>query len=504
MTHQMEMEYQSGINVCPQCGSTELRVDVHTGKLMCAFCHTNIDEAVVGASEHIHELSGDTISTGASQIEQDTKHLVTFECKNCHEKIVFDANESATARCPWCRNVFVSMEQIPNGKMPDLVLPFKVTKQDAVVKINEYVSKRRRYANPDFKREYDAQNVMGVYLPYMVVDINAHVKLSGIGEIGTGTHHAGSDGNGSLVYDADRYRVNREFDIAIDDLTIEASEEKLKQDYYFNTTNVINSVMPFDTENCVKWTPYHLTGYSMERRDIEVDNLYEPVKNQAFDVCRTKALETGSEYDRGVFWEESNMKMNGTDWKFAQMPVWLYSYVEKLPETDDRGQMLHYVAVNARTGKTMGSIPIYKPKLVLHNLLIGLFAWAAGIAWFIFLFHNDFELRLGGALIIAIAPEVVFYLTIRKKYRNDTARFAHETEVRSTITNLVSSDTFERKITSDKSRLAKNDLTGVNIHNTSIFDIAAEKAKKEQEEKEAEKARREAEKQAKKQAKKQK
>ena len=497
MTHQMNMEFKSGINVCPQCGSTDLGVDVATGKLMCMYCHTNIDQAKVGDSEHIHELSGDNYSTGAGQIEKNQAHLVSFMCKNCHEEVTFDANESSTARCPWCRNVFVSMDQIPNGKMPDMVLPFKIKKNDAILKINEFVSQRRSYANPEFKKQYDVNSVVGVYLPYMVVDINAHVRLLGIGEIGTGKHARNSDGTGSIVYDADRYKVKREFDIAINDLTIEASAEKLKQDYYINTTNVINSVMPFDTENCVEWTPYHLRGYSMEKRDVEADALYEPVKNQAFDISRTKALETATEYDRGVFWENSHMEMNGTDWKFALMPVWLYSYVEKLP--DERGQMLHYVAVNARTGKTMGSIPIYKPKLVLHNFLIGLLAWALGITWFIFLFHDDFELRLGGALVIAIVPEIVFYYSIRKKYRNDMARFEHEKEVASTISNLEQSDIFSEKITTSERHLEKNKLEGVNVHNTSIFEVAAEKAKKEQEEKEAARAAKEAEKQAKKQ-----
>ena len=497
MSQKTEIDFKSGINVCPHCGSTELGVDVTTGKLMCMHCRTNVEQALAnGTVSEIQNLSGDTYSKGAGQMEESRAHYVSFECKNCHKQVVFDANEESTKRCPWCRNVFVNMDQIPNGKMPDTVLPFKVTKQDAILKINEFVSKRRRYANPEFKKEYNAANVMGVYLPYMVVDINARVDLSGIGEIGTGHHTRNSDGTGSIVYDADRYKIERHFNIAIDDLTIEASAEKFKQDYYINTTNVINSVMPFDTENCVQWTPYALRSYSMEKRDIEADELYEPVKNQAFDISRTKILETTTEYDRGVFWENSEMKMNGTDWKFAQMPVWLYSYVEKLP--DERGQMLHYVAVNARTGKTMGSIPIYKPKLVLHNMLIGLLAWVLGITWFIFLFHDDFELRLGGALLIAIVPEIVFYFSIRTKYRNDTARFKHETEVKSTISNLTQSDTFSQKITSSDSRLKGNDLKGVNIHNTSIFEIAAQKAKEEEEAKAAEKARKEAEKQARK------
>ena len=35
--------------------------------------------------------------------------------------------------------------------------------------------------------------------------------------------------------------------------------------------------------------------------------------------------------------------------------------------------MLHYIAVNARTGETMGSIPVSQPKLVAAALTVGTF-----------------------------------------------------------------------------------------------------------------------------------
>ena len=39
------------------------------------------------------------------------------------------------------------------------------------------------------------------------------------------------------------------------------------------TTNVINSIMPFDTENCVKYKGNYLAGYSSEKRDTDIKEL---------------------------------------------------------------------------------------------------------------------------------------------------------------------------------------------------------------------------------------
>jgi hypothetical protein len=46
----------------------------------------------------------------------------------------------------------------------------------------------------------------------------------------------------------------------------------------------------------------------------------------------------------------------------AYLPVWLYSY----HQTKSNGRsFLHYVAVNARTGETMGSVPVNQRRLLL-------------------------------------------------------------------------------------------------------------------------------------------
>ena len=67
--------------------------------------------------------------------------------------------------------------------------------------------------------------------------------------------------------------------------------------------------------------------------------------------------------------------MRGERWVSAYLPVWLYSYYEKKPNGKS---FLHYVAVNARTGETMGSVPLNQRKLLLVSAAVprAPFVWA--------------------------------------------------------------------------------------------------------------------------------
>ena len=56
---------------------------------------------------------------------------------------------------------------------------------------------------------------MGLYFPYMLVDINSHVKLVGQGEKLVRTYTRGSDENSRTYYDADLFNVKREVDFSI-------------------------------------------------------------------------------------------------------------------------------------------------------------------------------------------------------------------------------------------------------------------------------------------------
>ena len=436
-----------GQNKCPKCGSTDISLNSKTGLLRCNFCRHEFEpEKVQGMETDISQLEGEIIGSGTQNIVEETQNIMTFKCSSCGAEVVIDTSEVTQARCHWCRNTLSVNQQIPNGSVPDVVLPFTVKKEDARAQIEKFVSKRKFYANPQFKKEFTTENIMGVYFPYMVVDTNAHSKMSGEGEQEVRHYTIRKGDHSETYYDADLYHVEREFDIAIEGLTIEASADKLNKKAVDKTTNVINSIMPFDIENAVKWNANYLKGYSSEKRDINIEQVKTLVEAQSKDIARFAANDTLEQYDRGVAWSSEELEIKGQQWKAAYLPVWLYSY----QEVKGNKKLLHYVAVNARTKETMGSVPIHMPKLLGVSFLVE----CGGVLAMLFVdFDYDWLFLLLG---------VIYFIIIYTRYRNDNARHKYEVETKKEISNLKEED----KLISRRTKLTNSYMVGAN--NTSI------------------------------------
>ncbi|MCL2466689.1 MAG: TFIIB-type zinc ribbon-containing protein [Micrococcales bacterium] len=362
---------KQGVNRCPSCGSTDVELHVETSQLACRFCRHEWSEGRVeekyGLGEGIENLVGTQIGTGAADIDRDDSTMLTMKCQGCGAEVVVDTSNAMSARCHWCRHVLSVNQQIPNGAVPDAVLPFKITHAEAVDRIRQFAGKRRTFAHSQFKKDFKPENIVGVYMPYMVIDAKASSEVYGRGEITTRRYTRGSGNNQQTYYDADVYQVSRQVDFLVDDLTIESSSERANMDVRVNTNNIINTILPFDTKNAVQWNASYLRGFTSEKRDQNVEAMRPVLENQLLSIGRAQVRPSLARFDRGVRWEQEKLDVAGTRWVSMYLPVWLYSYYHV---EGGRG-MVHYIAVNARTGETMGSVPVAKGKLLSVALAVG-------------------------------------------------------------------------------------------------------------------------------------
>jgi hypothetical protein len=215
----------------------------------------------------------------------------------------------------------------------------------------------------------------------MVVDAKASADVAGKGEIETRRYTRGTGNNKKTYYDADVYQVERHVDFTVDDLTVESSRERGNLDTSSNTNNVINAILPFDTQNAVKWNASYLRGCSSEKRNLDVAHLQPRVTDQLLSIARAQVVSTVNRYDRGVRWEQEAIDVHGTRWVSMYLPVWLYSYRQP-GQPGKNGGLLHYIAVNGRTGETMGSVPVQHWKLLVTALTVGTFLEGA-VLWFL-------------------------------------------------------------------------------------------------------------------------
>ncbi len=459
------MRVKSSILRCSNCGGSDIKFDEESGKLKCAHCRSLIDGVMANGADDVSVLKGKIISEGAQRIAKkliDSKLMVTLKCSACGSEVVVNTDEATSARCPWCRHILSINDKLPNGAVPDLILPFKISHSEAVKEVREFINKRRSLTKSNFVNDFKEDAVVGVYLPYMVIDMNVHAKMSGEGEIEVRRYTVGSGDDQETRYDADLYQVGREFDLTVDDLTIEASANRLDQNTLVNTNNVVNAIMPFDTENAVKWDPRYVRGYTCEKRDVNVEALDKFAKMQTEDIMRYRMHTAISQYNRGVRWDKMTLERKGVKWKTAYLPVWLYSYLDT---NSDGKKILHYVAINGRTKEVVGSAPVEWSRVIsriaaipsialLLNVLVGSLA-RGGMSNLIL---AQIAICIGIVGLFWLPISAIILLVKVKKYRNRSARHLYEKETRAKVDNVVSTDNFEKTLKG----LSRSAMTGRN------------------------------------------
>lgn len=298
---------------------------------------------------------------------------------------------------------------------------------------------------------------MGVYFPYMLVDVNAHANLIGQGEHQTRRYYRGGGNNQQVYYDADLYHVEREFDLTINGLSVESNSERLNTNSSTQTNNIINAIMPFDVENCVKYNANYLKGYTSERRDTNIDQLRGLVDTQSKDIVRFAANDTLQQYDRGVAWSTENLDVKGQQWQAAYLPVWLYSYQQVKGDK----KVLHYVAVNARTKETMESVPIHMPKLFGISALVEVL----GILAMMFV---DFDYNW-----LFLLSGFIYFIIMFTRYRNSNARHTYEKDTKTNMSNLRKVDNFiqsKKGLTNATMNVANNKRVNGQNATSKVFD----------------------------------
>ena len=131
---------------CPCCGGA-IAFDSKLQKMKCPYCDTEFETETLSSYDDV--LKGDVddrmdwdATAGREWEEGETEGLRVYVCRSCGGEIVGDETVGATT-CPFCDNPVVMMGQFAGALKPDMVIPFKLNKQDAVAALNRHCSGKR-------------------------------------------------------------------------------------------------------------------------------------------------------------------------------------------------------------------------------------------------------------------------------------------------------------------------------------------------------------------------
>ena len=181
---------------CPNCGGA-LTFDPADQKFHCPYCLSIFTEEEVTefeAKQKAAQMQDDSTTTtekGATSDEAtDTTATDTdtetaaeamdlYLCPSCGAEIVTDATTAATF-CYYCHNPVVLQGRLSGKFLPDKVLPFAVTKEEAVSKFLDW-SQKKWFVPKAFFNEDQVEKLTGVYFPYWNVNAQADGGLNGTG-----------------------------------------------------------------------------------------------------------------------------------------------------------------------------------------------------------------------------------------------------------------------------------------------------------------------------------
>ena len=224
--------------------------------------------------------------------------------------------------------------QFAGALKPDYVLPFKLSREDAINAL------RRHYKNKPFlPRAFSAQNqiekIQGVYVPFWMFD-------------GEAEGHARYDATRSRVFrtgdwevtKTDHFEICRDGSMPFEKVPVDASSRM--PDAH------MDSIEPYDYAELKPFSSAYLPGFLADKYDVPVADC----ESRADERCRKTVLDalgrTVSGYDTCIP-RAQDVRLRRGKVHYALLPVWMLS-------TRWNGKSFLF-AMNGQTGKMVGDLP---------------------------------------------------------------------------------------------------------------------------------------------------
>ncbi len=336
---------------CPCCdGGIEFNPDAQ--KLKCPYCDSELEmEALLAYDEELNsppqaEMLWDTTAGGQWQAGE-TENLRVYTCQSCGGEIVADATTGAT-HCPFCGNPVIMTAQFAGALKPDLVIPFKHDKKDAIAALHNHY-KGKVLLPKVFKDENHIKEVKGLYVPVWLFDTDADALV----RYRATRNRFWSDSNYNYT-ETRYYSVTRAGGIGFANVPVDGST---KMD-----DALMESIEPFRIEDAVDFQTAYLSGFLADKYDVDAATSIHRANDRIKQSTEDAFASTVVGYST-VTPLSSNISLQNGRARYALYPVWMLS-------TQWNGQNFTF-AMNGQTGKMAGDLPMDKGAF---------FRWLFGIA----------------------------------------------------------------------------------------------------------------------------
>lgn len=346
---------------CPAC-TGPLHYVGESGKLECDYCGSSfsveeIEKQYADANEKAEaaallEAEEQAAKSQAPQAPaqwdveeagaewgQEAQGMRAYNCPSCGAELICEETTAATA-CPYCGNPTILPGQFANTKKPDCIIPFRLSKEDAMAALRKHYRKKPLLPRA-FSEENHIQEVKGVYVPFWLFNakVNADVTFKATRSFTRTTSK-------EIITTTDHFLIQRSGSLEFNKVPVDGAK-KIPDGH-------MDAIEPFDYQDLKPFSLAYLPGFLADKYDVTK----EDSSRRADARCRQSALESLTQtvlgYETVVPMRQSYDIIPG-DVKYALMPVWLL--VTKWGGKD------FLFAMNGQTGKLVGDLPVDKKKL---------------------------------------------------------------------------------------------------------------------------------------------
>ena len=342
---------------CPAC-TAPLHFVGASGKLECDFCGSKYDVAEIEAlyadkeakaveaakqadakaeqnRRKMADMEADGWDTSGlnSDWGKDADGMKAYSCPSCGAELICDETTAATS-CPYCGNPTVVPGQFSGALKPDYVIPFRLSKEDAVAALKNHY-KGKPFLPKAFTNGNHIQELQGVYVPFWMFDGMAEGSADYEGLI-THVYETGD----TEVTETQHFDVRRGGSIAFEKVPVDASS-KMPDDH-------MDSIEPYDYADLKPFSTAYLPGFLADKYDVSVADSRDRADSRCAASLEMALRRTADQYDVCIPLNQ-NIRLKRGKVHYALLPVWML-------HTKWNGKDFLF-AMNGQTGKLEGDLP---------------------------------------------------------------------------------------------------------------------------------------------------
>ena len=339
---------------CPAC-TGPLHFVGGSGKLECEYCGASYDVAEIEALYAEKEEKAAAAQQAAEETRQsapsgdggawDTSTLSedwgaegggmrAYGCPSCGAELICDETTAATS-CPYCGNPTVVPGQFSGQLRPDFIIPFKLSKEDAVRALKGHY-KGKFFLPKSFTQENHVQEIQGIYVPFWMFDGEAE----GDARYAATRSHTYRSGDYEIT-ETEHYDIYRAGSISFEKIPADASS-KMPDDH-------MDSIEPYDYQELKPFSTAYLPGFLADKFDVTVEQCRQRADQRCEGTLSATLRDMVIGYHTCTLIHDSvNLKRGKVH--YALMPVWMLN-------TKWKGKDFLF-AMNGQTGKLVGDLPV--------------------------------------------------------------------------------------------------------------------------------------------------